>query len=206
MRYHRNVGSLEIELECDSRFEQMAQALLEKMETLNLKGPALKNGSRIQYGWSLLTLRAEDSGLRVCEPDFDGDALQDFHTNLDATFEILGEQAEVLRRTGLTGLDVRFSDEVFVRGDALESPNLFLKRQSPNRAGDSGWYVGNSDDLDVRTGANPPEVVRVFELLRRRRPLLKVLTIPTDYVVTIEREEITGVLDRGGNNLWIGNQ
>jgi len=199
MNHARMIGGREVTLECSDRFEPAAKNVLETLETLDARGPALHDGSRIQFGWSVLTLKSDGEGLRVHEPDFDGDPLGDVRANLDTSLDVLVQQVNVLRGSGLPGEDVSFSDAVFVQGRALEAPNVFLMRQKPAADGDSGWYVGNLDDVDNTRGAEP-EAVRVYELLRRRPCLLKVLTLPPSYAVTVQGDTITGVMDPEGHN------
>lgn len=202
MLYQRSIGGKNFVLECDVLLEPMGKALLEKLDALNALGPSLQEGSRIQYGWSVLTLQKENDCLRICEPAFYGDALNNFSPRIDTTLAILQEQALVLQRTGLKGLDVSFSDEVFVRNNALEAPNLFLRRQQPGREGDSGWYIGNLDDMDASAEECSSESVRVFMLLQRRSVLLQVLTLPVDTLVVVSGDTITEILDVDGKNLW----
>jgi hypothetical protein len=206
MKYQRHIGATDIVLECNPLFEHFAKDIFNKLEQFIHQGKFLNNGFQIQYSWSVLTLQASSPGLLVCEPDFYGDALHDFNENLDTTFGIIAEQVTVLRETDLKGMDVYFSDEVFINGNALHAPNLFLKRQRPGRPGDSGWYIGNINDLEAGNEQKSHEILRVFELLSRRQSLLKVLSLPVDYVVTMENDSITGILGPGGKNLWIENQ
>lgn len=188
-------------LECDARLHGSAQALLDQLRILSDKGPPLHADSKIQYGWSILTLRAEGRLLRVCEPAFDGDPFEELGPTVDSTLEIFEEQTQVLRRSGLSGVDVRFSDDVFVRNRALEAPNLFLKRQLPTQK-DSGWYIGNLDRVDVDGSENAFEILRVFELLRRRRAVLPMLMLPPDYLVVMRDDRVSEILDQDGKNYW----
>lgn len=201
MKHTRMIGGREVTLECSDRFEPAAQNVLETLEKLDARGPALHDGSRVQFGWSVLTLMTDGDGLRVHEPDFDGDPLGEVRPNLDTSLDVLVQQVKVLSGSGLPGEDVSFSDAVFIQGRALEAPNVFLTRQGPASDGDSGWYVGNLDDMDNAGGAKP-EAVRVYELLGRRPCLLKVLTLPPSYAVTVQGDTITGVMDAEGHNYY----
>jgi hypothetical protein len=202
MLYRSFLGGQDVILECDVRLQGAAQALLEHLRILNYKDPPLHAGSKIRYGWSILTLRAESGFLRVCEPDFYGNPLDEISPTLDNTLKILEEQVLVLRRSGLRGVDVLFSEELFVRNRALEAPNLFLKRQQPARSGDSGWYIGNLDRVEVDGSENSYEIVRVFELLRRRPAVIQVLALPPDYLVIMRDDRVAEILDQDGNNYW----
>jgi len=202
MLYRSFIGGQEVVLECSARFHSAAYALLDALRSLNDKGPSLHDGSKIKYGWSILTLRAESGFLRVYEPAFDGNPLKDVSPNLDITLEIFEQQAFVLRSSGLSGVDVVFSDEVFVRNRALEASNIFLKRQQPKRSGDSGWYIGNMDDVDGDTSGDSLEIVKVFELLRRRPAVLQALALPPDYLVVMRDDKISEILDQDGRNYW----
>jgi hypothetical protein len=175
MRFSRQIGGSEMVIECDPRLKGPAEALLDRLAGLNERGPALTPGSTIQYGWSLLTLRLEKESLQVCEPDFVGDALHNFSSNLDITLAVLEQQSQVLRRTGLPGVDVYFADEVFVRGEALSEASIFLSRQQPKRPGDSGWYIGNPHAIEGALESDEYQVIQVFEIYQHRPSVLQVL-------------------------------
>jgi len=190
-------------LECHARLHDAVQALLDRLRILSDQGTPLHDGSKIQYGWSILTLRAEGDAVRVCEPAFAHNPLAEISPTIDNTLKILTEQEIVLRRSGLKGVDVLFSDDLFVRNQALEAPNLFLKRQPPAGPNDSGWYIGNLDRIDSGDPETSSEVVQVYELLRRRPAVMQVLTLPPAYVVLMRHNEVVEILDREGNNYWI---
>ena len=105
-------------------------------------------------------------------------------------------------RAGLSEMGVLFSEEAFVRNKALEAPNLYLKRQLPAGAQDSGWYIGNMDRIDVDDSEDSSEVVRIFELLRRRPAVLQALTLPPGYLVIMREDRVSEILDKDGQNHW----
>jgi len=202
MLYRASIGGQDLAVECDARLRGSAEALLDRLRTLSDEGIALQAGSRIQYGWSVLTLQAEGGLLRLCEPDFDGDALHHIRPTLDTSLDIFEQQTQVLHRSSLTGMQILFSDDLFVRNRALEAPHQFLKRQVPAGGQDSGWYIGNLDRIEAGEPDDDSEIIQVFELLRRRPALLQVLMLPPRTLVVFRADAISEILDEDGNSHW----
>lgn len=202
MLYRASIGDLALAVECDSRFANSVQALIDRLRRLNNEGVPLRAGSRIRYGWSILTLRAEGGSMRLCEPDFDADPVQQIRSTLDTTLAVVEQQTTALHRSGLTGMNVLFSEDVFVRNRALEAPNQFLKRQVPAGDADSGWYIGNLERIGTGEPDDTYEIIQVFQLLRRRPAILQALLLPIGYVVVVRNDAIAEVLDNDGKSYW----
>jgi hypothetical protein len=200
--YRSRVGDQGVMLECDPKLHGAAEVLFDYLKTLSAKGVSPYAGIKISYGWSILTLQAEEGLLRVCEPAFDRNPFEETNPTMDNTFRVVEQQTLVLRRSGLSGLSVLFSDNLFVRNMALEAPNQFLKRQVPAGNQDSGWYIGNLDRIEADETDDEFEILRVFELLRRRPAVLQVLMLPPDYVVVLRDDEVSEILDKHGTNHW----
>jgi hypothetical protein len=195
MVHKRQVGSQQLILECSDRYSDLGASVLDKIVELHGAGPPLHNGSTIQFGWSLLTLRADECGLRVCEPDFYGD-ISRTQPFVEATLEILRAQVPVLRAVGEDGVDVRFDQVVTLTRGCIGIPDLFLKRDLPEFPEDTGWFIGRLDDLEAARAPRDIENLRVYELLRQRAVLMQLLTLPPGYLAIVRKEKIVALLDK----------
>lgn len=197
MQLRLPIASGNLLVECHDRCEQAGRAVLRTLAELDRRGPSLHDDSRVQYGWSVLTLRLEGADLRVWEPDYLGDALRDLRPTLDLTLEVIEEQAEVLRGRSEEGVDARFDHFVTAWPGAPSASNIFLTRQAAAAPDDTGWFIGDLARLDV-----PPEgeleVFRVFELMKRRRSVMKLLAFPPGYAVVMAGDETESVMSGQG--------
>jgi hypothetical protein len=190
MQLSMRMGRHQILLDCDRHFEQAGRSVLLKLSELDQRGPALGDGSKVQFGWSVLTLRLEQENLRIYEPDYFGDALHGLRPTLDTTLEVITEQAEVLRRERVEGLDARFDHYVLAWPGALAAREIFLSRRSDRQPDDTGWFIGDLALLDSGATDKVLEALRVFELLKLRRSVMQVLALPPGYAVVMRGGEI----------------
>jgi hypothetical protein len=198
MEQRLEMGALSVLLDCDERLQEGGRAVLGKLAELNRHGPALRDGSRVRFGWTVLTLRSENGSLRVFEPDYMGDALHDLNRNLDLTLEVIADQVAVLRRENCEGLDARFDQYVLGGAGAVEAADIFLTRRDPVSKEDSGWFLGDMTQIESGSKEEELQAVRVFELLRRRRGVLKVLALPPGYAVVMHGNAIDTILNDAG--------
>ena len=167
---------------------------------LDARGPALCDGSIIQFGWSRLVLKGELDELRVCEPDFDcpGDVLP----YVDETLRIAVAQAAVLGRVGTQGVDARFDTRLIAAKGALDEDRIYLERSEPTSEEDSGWYIGPADGPKRELAADDLEQLYVSQLVSLRRDVLSVLALPPGYLVVFDGELIDGICPPGGEDVW----
>jgi hypothetical protein len=198
MEQRLDMGALTVLLDCDERLQEGGRAVLDKFAELNRHGPVLRDGSRVQFGWTILTLRSENGSLRVFEPDYMGDPLHDLNRNLDLTLEVIADQVAVLRRENCEGLDARFDQYVLAGPGAVEAADIFLTRRDPVSKEDSGWFLGDMTQIESGSKEEELQAVRVFELLRRRRAVSKVLALPPGYAVVMQGNAIDTILNDAG--------
>jgi hypothetical protein len=200
-KHTRRVGDVDLVARCDDAFAAQAGSLLEAVASFQGQGKRLADGVRVQFGWSLLTLRRRGSDLVVCEPDFDGDPFHEIREDVTCTLRIRMGQVAVVRRLGLVPVDIRFDDKVVLAKGCLAGRRVYLQRSEP-RPGDSGWYVGPVDGPAPEHKPESYEAIHVFELLRRRAGLLQVLALPAGYLVVFDGDEVEGIADPNNNEVW----
>jgi hypothetical protein len=201
MLLSRQIGSHDVVLECADAYSELAGSVLDTLAELDRAGPQLRPGSTVQFGWSLLTLKAEDDKLRVCEPDFSGDVSRP-RPNIDTTLSVLKEQVSVLRAVGEEGVDVRFTQFVAVGVGAMTTPDLFLKRDAPVADDDSGWFVGRLEDLEAARSAEEVDALRIWEVLKLRPVLVQVMALPPGYVAIVRGSHVEALLDKDLRLRW----
>jgi hypothetical protein len=198
----RRIGGQMILLECDAQFESQANSVLDKLASLKDQGHTLHDGTKIQFGWSVLILRAENDCLRMCEPAFFGDALDDTSPTLDTTLSVLTAQVRILHAIREEGADVRFDQAVIFKRGVLELPEIFLKRDTTDVEGYSGWFIGDLNDIEGSGDEESLESLPIFELLKRRYAVLQVLALPPGYLVTMHEDRIVDILDSEEKSRW----
>ena len=203
MRLRRPLGGKTLAVACDPALREQAEGLLDALAGLDARGPALRDGSTIQFGWSRLTLRADGPDLLVHEPDFAADPRRALSPRVDHTLRVLVAQTALLRTVGLEGDTVPYDGRVLIARGVLEEPAIYMERKPPVDSRDSGWYVGPTADRG-ELGVDDLELVYVHDLLRLRPALLALLPLPVGTLAVLDTERVTAIFDANGNALLGG--
>jgi len=198
----RTIAGQPLLVECDSSLESAAHDVLRMFADLANSGKPMRDGLRIRFGWSLLTLRSDQAGLRVCEPLFTRDPEHALNPDLDTTLGVLVAQVEWLRRLQEQGSDVAFDQQIVVAGDALTASDIFALREEPKSDLDSGWSVApvpaDSRDIDMSALCAVP----VARLVEARPGLLPILTLPAGYLVRLRQNDVIEIEAPDGRAGW----
>ncbi len=190
-----------LQAECDDDLEPQARALLSTLAEMHTRGPALRSGSLIQYGWVDLLLEDTQTAspvLRVCEPDFLGAGVQQRLPRVDYSLRVLREQASLLHALGCTGEETRYTDSVVLASGCLLEPRIYLERRSAVREGDSGWFIGPVEPAD----SDELEAIPAHQLLSLRPEVMPVLGLPRGFIATFNGEHLEAILDQEDRRRW----
>lgn len=201
--FRLNAGSVCLVTNCADELSDQATWLLESIRALY--GPSLVVGHaiRIQFGWTLLTLKPRNGDVVVCEPDYAADAFRDSVEDVTRTLWVQAQQCDLLRQLGLDAHVARFRDKVVIARSCLEERRVFLQRQRVEEAGDSGWFIGSvQEHTDSESNY---ESLYVYQVLIRRPSLLRVMSLPPDYVAVFDDDHLESILDPQDRHIWPPN-
>jgi hypothetical protein len=202
MIFSRTIDSQLVAMECDASLEPAAADVLRTLADLARAGTQLRDGLRVRFGWSVLTLRAQEDGLRIYEPLFAGDPLSELNPTLDITLSVLARQVHWLHRVREGGEDVVFDQQIVLTPDALGAVEIFALRGELESTADSGWSVApvpaKGEDIEMSSAS----VLPIYRLVDRRPGLLSILTLPKGYLVRLREDEVVEITDPNGNVRW----
>jgi len=199
VRRSAQIGQYQISVTCERTLERQAESLLGLFDRLHRQGISIKDGIRIQFGWSMLVFREQSDGiLAVLEPDFDKDPFRDERADISCTLKIQAHQISFAERVGVEPEVVSFQDKIVLSRGCLQEHEIYLERSAHDRVGDSGWYIGSRDSASAQPEL---EAIRVFQLLRQRQELLPALILPTGYMVVVSGNKIEVVVDPSNNEV-----
>jgi hypothetical protein len=136
-------GGQQVLLEYPQDVQAFPARAVEVIQRAASAGLKLQDGTRIQMGWSVLTIKAQEGALRVYEPDFDRDPFEDLKPGVQTTLRVPAGQVLVLGMIEETGVDARFDQSVVVHQDALDQEHIFLRRDVSSAPQDSGWLIAD---------------------------------------------------------------
>lgn len=199
MKFSTRIGERDLSAEADEALAPQARWLLETIKGVSERGGELKDGTTLEVGWTVLTVKERGGELVVCEPDYARDPFTDLGEDVSRTLLLLGQQNDVLRRVGAEMVPSRFDERVVVAEGALGARKVYLHRQDKTSADDTGWYVGHFE----RQQAEPVyRSLRVFEVLRERWALGRALALPFNYVAVFDGDQLVGIQNDRGQEVW----
>jgi hypothetical protein len=204
MKYQYQLSDgISLVAECSEDLREQAQELLKKLAELNQKVPKLKDGTTIEFGWSLLTLSDSNGELVVCEPDFARDPFHNYVPYVDHTLRVLTEQVTLLNFLGLEAANSSFRDRILISRGCLQQERIYLKRSLAEALNDSGWYIGEVEDSKPEVTTDDLDIIYVYQLLILRPSLMKVLSLPPENLVVFSGDKIEAIFNESGKNIWI---
>ena len=193
------VAGITFNLQAAPQLSVLGDWVLDTLVKMKQGGAALQDGSRIQLGWSMLTLvEQQPRSYIVCEPDFEGNPFEDLRPNVDKT--LIGQTMlnEFSTMVNIVPVFPSFQDKVVFEKGCLDSTEVFMNRSSPQQ-GDSGWFIGYKERSN---DGRSLEAIYVYDLFNRRSDLFPALALPPGYVVISEGRGIKAVLDEQDQVAW----
>ncbi|PDY46429.1 immunity protein Imm33 domain-containing protein [Bacillus pseudomycoides] len=158
----------------------------------------LIDGFSIQVGWSIYFLDKREDGYHIIVHDYTKNPFEDMTDDLTISLWILLTQVSFLKPLTIEGELLRFCDKIVAAKNVLELDNIYLERTKGCEKGDSGWYIGPVND---EHNAEEYEALYAYELLKLRPSLIRVLTLPFEYLVIFEKDELKAVVNERNVNI-----
>ena len=194
-----------------TEFDPLVNELFGLIRQSVAKGAVLRDGVRIPFGWTVLLVRKDVGGYRLCEPDFDADPGTDIRENLDFSLSCYRRQQRLIAAVGLNQWrPLTYSVDVFIESGALSDNQVIAQRMSDPQ-GEEGWFVfrihaGNSKPtLDLATVGEQFERVPVWHLAADHPALFDMLALPVGYTVRVTGGVIDAVRNPDGEVWTTGN-
>ena len=162
-----------------------------KITTILASKSDLQNEFLFQVGFSIYKLiEVEKQQFRLVSIDYEANPFKDFTADLTVALWIQSEQASLTKELQINPSEIRFDDKILIAKGVFEDEHAYLQRQNTQNQRDSGWFMGYQKQ-------NNEEFVGIyaFELLRWNPKLIKVLVLPTDYLVIVNDGEIHSILN-----------
>ena len=97
---------------------------------------------------------------------------------------------------------ITFKDTLLVKKSALGSNNLYFEKQSKKEKNDSGWYMGNLDDMEKSDNPSDYEMLPLYKLLSFCPKAISILNLPLGTIAIIKNNEIVGICDSNNEEIY----
>lgn len=163
----------------------------------------IKDGFKIEIGFSLYILQKSESGYDVVVPDYESTPFSEVTEDLTLAFLIQMEQIELLQKYRINGESIRFDDEIAVVKGSVDKPKICMQRF--RELGGSGWCLNEISQSEDGSFSNVEtdeyESIYAYQLLNMRPPLLKVLMLPYDYFIVFDGDDIVEILNENDESI-----
>lgn len=193
--YTEEINGINYTFSAEEALRLLAEPLLNAIEYI----PAnrIKDGFKIRAGFSTFMLSEHGGGYDIAAPDYTDDPFVALTTDLTVSLLIQYGQVCLLRKYGVEGKAVHFSEKVAIAKGALENELIYLHRIP--ELGSSGWvaekFSMGEDAFDLPDGKKEYEMIYAYELLKLRPALLDALALPDNYIAVFRGDELIELMD-----------
>lgn len=201
--YTQEMNGIKYSIKVDDALYFQSQLLWKTIQ--DIPADEIKDGFKIEIGFSLYILQKSESGYDVVAPDYESTPFSEVTEDLTLAFLIQMEQLELLQKCRINGESIRFDDEIAVAKDSIVKPKICMQRF--RELGGSGWClneISQSEDgsfINVETGEY--ESIYAYQLFNMRPSLLKVLMLPYDYLIVLDGDDIVEILNENDESIII---
>ena len=170
----------------------------------------LRDGFRVEMGFSVFTFSQRRGGYQILAPDYDGDPFRETTEDLTRALLIMLSQINILKRYRVDGAPCRFDDKLILTKGALDRPLISLERSGAAFEGDSGWFLQGlrrAEDGSLTPVAPvgfeaaeelPAEAygsMYAWQLLDKRPAAAELLLLPRGYFAALDGDEVLEILN-----------
>lgn len=201
--YTQEMNGIKYSIKVDNALYCQSQLLWKTIHDIPID--EIKDGFKIEIGFSLYILQKSESGYDVVAPDYESTPFSEVTEDLTLAFLIQMEQLELLQKYHINGESIRFDDEIAVVKDSIFKPKICMQRF--RELGGSGWCLNEISQREDGSFSNVEsdeyESIYAYQLLNMRTSLLKVLMLPYDYLIVFDGDDIVEILNENDESILI---
>lgn len=204
MKHKRRIGEHVVIVSTAEDLAPLAEDLLDTLERLDARGPKLRDGFKIGYGWVMLTLEeglTEDDSLDVLEPNLFTNPLEHTKSTVHETFDVLLEQGRACKLVHAEPIAAWYTHDVQLAPGVLDEDKVYLLRRPPTSDHDTGWYIGSVVEPEGPK-AEELETLPVWRIFQKRRELLDAMALPFGYMAVVVGTYIDAILDPSNKEVY----
>ncbi|PGZ95417.1 hypothetical protein COE51_20310 [Bacillus pseudomycoides] len=198
-KFIKNIGDKMFIAQAEKYFAVQVEGLFHFLS--EVESDRLIDGFSMQVGWSIYFLDKREDGYHIIVHDYTKNPFEEMTDDLTISLWILLKQVSCLKQLKVEGELLRFCDKIVAAKNVLQLDDIYLERTKDCEKGDSGWYIGPVNDED---NTEELEAFYAHELLELRPSIVQVLTLPAEYLVIFEKDQIKVILDENDVNIWSG--
>lgn len=206
--YRETINGVKYFASAEKALKEQVYALFELVGRIP-KG-SVRNGFRVEMGFSVFTFSQKPGGYQILAPDYDGDPFRETTEDLTRALLLMLSQINLLKRYRIDGVPCRFDDKLILTKGALEQPLISLERSGAAFEGDSGWFLqGLRREEDGSLTPIAPEgfeaaeelpaeaygSLYAWQLLDKRPAAAELLLLPRGWFAVLEGDEVLEILN-----------
>lgn len=191
----KNISGKNVVLKCEDFLKSQGEWLLDLFE--KEAANEIKDDFKIQVGFNMFIFKKQENYFKVIMPDYAKDPFKDTIDNISIALILQFQLNETVKKLDVNYEEIVFDDELRILSKARNADNIYIERAKEYNKGQSGWYIGAfemAEDMP-KSIAGQVESVPVCSILKFRPDLLKLLSLPKGYIVTIIHNEIVEIMD-----------
>lgn len=202
--YTNDINGTIYTIKVDDSLSFQSQILWKAIQ--DIPADKLKDGFKIEIGFSVYILRKNEIGYSVVSPNYETTPFSEITEDLTLAFLIQMEQLAILQKYHITGERIRFDDEIAVAKNSIAKPLICMQRFRD--LGGSGWCVNeisqSEDGTFFNADASEYESIYAYQLLHMRPSILKILMLPYDYLIVLDGDDIVEILNEKNERITTG--
>lgn len=189
-----------IRIYCEEVYQPQAEWTLNTLKRIFEENDSLCDGVKIKFGWTVFTLQYKNAEFLVLEPNFLENPFEDLSYDITTSVSVLVKQRDFIAKIGVKPKEISFQDKVILAKGSLSETKIYLERSDTTKKNDSGWFIGYVEDESNKN--KQLEAIYLYELLKFRSSLLKVLNLPTNFLVIFNGDKVQSVLNENDKQIY----
>jgi len=194
-KFEKKICNKTFVVNAEGELESQVKLLFEVLS--EIEEQRLVSGFSLQIGWGVYYLSEENENeFVITTPDYLENPFKKTTIDLTLSLWVQLEQTHLLRILQLEGMTTKYSDKIIMERNVLDGEKFYLQRTRAVEKGDSGWYVGT-----IKEETKEIYAIYAYELLKMKPQIIKLLSLPNDYMVFFDKGEVKSIVDADNNIL-----
>lgn len=185
-----NINNIGFIARVESYLKEQVTMLFNLIKNIELN--EFRDNFNIQIGWNIFTLRKIEEGFIILAPDYNKNPTIDKTDDLTLALKIHMEQMQLLNKLNIEGEMISFQDKIVCSKGVLNLNDIYLERRDKCDERDSGWFIGAVNNTEE---SKELEAYYAYQILKIRPCILKVLTLPKEYIVVYDKDNLEAILN-----------